>query len=36
MGGRGRRETAVDESRKEAADRVAKYQTDRLLIRTRR
>ena len=24
----GRRETAVDESRKETADRVAKYQTD--------
>ena len=28
VGGSGRRETAVDDSRKETADRVAKYQTD--------
>ena len=27
-GGNGRKETAVDESRKETTDRVAKYQTD--------
>ena len=27
-GGNGRRETAVEESRKETADRVARYQTD--------
>ena len=28
VGGSGRRETAVDDSRKETADRLAKYQTD--------
>ena len=33
-GGSGRREIAVDESRKETADRVAKYQTDYVVGRT--
>ena len=33
-GSSGRRETVVDESRKETADRVARYQTDYVVGRT--